>query len=372
MAKVTLMRRALELAARGRGAVEPNPMVGAVVVRDGTVVGEGWHQRYGGPHAEVHALRAAGEAARGATLYVTLEPCCHHGKTPPCTYAVLTAGVSRVVVAMADPFPRVAGGGIALLRQAGVTVDVGLCEEDARRLNAPYLTLLATGRPWVIAKWAMTLDGRIATRTGDSQWISNETSRAVVHAIRGRVDGVLVGVGTALADDPRLTARPPGVRTATRIVLDSRLRLPVTSLLVQTAREVPTLVVTTEQAPSDRWAALVERGCEVQVVPAVGGRASVAALLDDLGRRRFTNVLVEGGGEVLGSLLDAGAIDEVHVFVAAALVGDGVPPVRGRGVATIAAAARLEGLQCEWLDGDVHLWGVRAAGRATSSSPAPP
>src|SRR3954451_1208374 len=245
------MPRALELAERGRGHVEPNPLVGAVIVRDGRVVGEGWHQRYGEAHAEVHALAAAGAAARGATLYVTLEPCCHHGKTPPCTDAVLRAGVGRVVASMLDPNPLVAGKGAERLRAAGVAVEIGVGEAEARRLNAPYLKLLRTGRPYVHLKWAMTLDGKICTRTGDSKWISNEASRRRVHELRGRVDAILVGVGTALADDPQLTARPRGPRTATRIVLDSRGRLPPTSLLAATARIVPTLVATTAAAPED-------------------------------------------------------------------------------------------------------------------------
>ena len=200
----------LALAEQGRGAVEPNPLVGAVVVRDGVCVGEGWHQRYGGPHAEVFALAAAGEAARGATLYVTLEPCCHHGKTPPCTDAVLGAGIRRVVAAMQDPFPQVSGKGATILRAANVSVELGLCEAEARRLNAPYLKLVGTGLPYVHLKWAMTLDGKIATRTGESKWISCDESRRPVHVLRGRVDAVVVGIGTALADDPSLTARPPG------------------------------------------------------------------------------------------------------------------------------------------------------------------
>ena len=196
------MARALELAGRGFGSVEPNPMVGAVVLNPaGRLVGEGWHRRYGGPHAEVFALAAAGESARGGTLYVTLEPSCHHGQTPPCTDAVLASGVARVVVAMADPFPRVNGGGLAILRRAGLTVEVGVLESQARALNAAYLTLLGTGRPWVIAKWAMTLDGKLATRTGDSKWVSNAECRAKVHDLRGRVDAVIVGRGTVAADD---------------------------------------------------------------------------------------------------------------------------------------------------------------------------
>ncbi|MFM8271011.1 MAG: bifunctional diaminohydroxyphosphoribosylaminopyrimidine deaminase/5-amino-6-(5-phosphoribosylamino)uracil reductase RibD, partial [Gemmata sp.] len=205
------MRHALALAERGRGFVEPNPMVGAVVLGSGgELVGEGWHQRFGGPHAEVVALREAGDRARGGTLVATLEPCCHHGKTPPCTDAVLRAGVARAVVAMADPFPKVAGGGLALLRAAGVEVSVGLCEPGALALNAPYLKLLRTGRPWVHAKWAMTLDGKLATRTGDSKWVSGEESRRTVHELRGRADAVLVGRGTVAVDEPLLPARSKG------------------------------------------------------------------------------------------------------------------------------------------------------------------
>ena len=229
------MRRALELAAQGQGAVEPNPMVGCVIARGAEILGEGWHRRFGGAHAEVEALKLAGERARGATVYVTLEPCCHHGKTPPCTRAILDAGVARVVAAMPDPFPQVAGGGLAELRAAGIEVQSGVLEEEARKLNAPYLKLLSTGRPWIIAKWAMTLDGKIATAAGDSRWISCLDSRSIVHQLRGRVDAIVVGRGTAAADDPLLTARPPGPRTAMRIVVDTRASLSPQSQLVRTA-----------------------------------------------------------------------------------------------------------------------------------------
>ena len=208
------MRRALELAARGEGFVEPNPMVGCVIAQGAEIIGEGWHRRFGQPHAEVEALRMAGDRAAGATLYVTLEPCCHFGKTPPCTRAVLASGVRRVVAAQTDPFPQVRGLGIAELRAAGLSVEVGLLESDARRLIAPYLKLVQTGRPWIIAKWAMTLDGKIATRSGQSRWISGPPSRQLVHALRGRVDAIMVGRETADRDDPLLTARPAGPRTA--------------------------------------------------------------------------------------------------------------------------------------------------------------
>lgn len=355
------MRRALDLAENGRGFVEPNPLVGAVVVREGRAVGEGWHQRFGEAHAEVNALAQAGEAARGATLYVTLEPCCHHGKTPPCTDAVLAAGVSRVVAAMADPFPRVAGGGVARLQEAGVAVEVGLCEAEARRLNAPYLKLLATGRPYVHAKWAMTLDGKIATRTGDSKWVSGEAARQRVHVLRGRMDAIIVGIGTVLADDPLLTTRPPGPRTPARVVLDSRARLPLDSRLVKTAHEAPVILVT-NGAPGD---ALLARGCEVLPLltrearsgQTPASRSDVGALLDELGRRRMTNVLVEGGAEVLGSFFDARAVDEVHVFISPRVAGgrDAKPSVGGRGVDKITESLALAEWDVERVGGDVYL-----------------
>ncbi len=353
------MRRALALAERGRGYVEPHPMVGAVVVRDGQLVGEGLHQRYGEAHAEVFALAAAGEAARDATLYVTLEPCCHHGKTPPCTDAVLRAGIRRVVAAMLDPFPAVAGKGAELLRQAGVTVEIGVCETEARRLNAPYLKLLATGRPWVHAKWAMTLDGKIATRGGDSRWISNETSRRRVHELRGRMDAILAGIGTVLADNPQLTARPPGPRTPTRIVLDSQGRIHDEAILVQTARATPTILAATERMPDVRRAALRAHGCEVLILPEIHGRVSVEALLAELGRRRFTNVLVEGGSGVFGAFLDAAAIDEFHVFIAPRLAGGAAATsaVGGAGVQHMAEALRLTEWTHEVLDGDLYVHG---------------
>jgi diaminohydroxyphosphoribosylaminopyrimidine deaminase / 5-amino-6-(5-phosphoribosylamino)uracil reductase len=355
------MRRALELAERGRGAVEPNPLVGAVVVRDGRAVGEGWHQRFGQAHAEVYALTAAGAEARGAVLYVTLEPCCHQGKTPPCTDAILRAGVARVVAAMSDPFPQVAGKGADQLRKAGVPVEFGVGATAARRLNAPYLTLLATGLPYVHAKWAMTLDGKIATRSGDSKWISNEASRRRTHALRGRMDAVIVGVGTALADDPRLTARPPRPRTTVRVVLDSRCRLPADSILARTAREVPTLVAATAEAPPERAAALRAMGCEVLTPPAADGRTDVKALLAELGRRRMTNVLVEGGSGVLGAFLDAGLIDEVHVSIAPRLAGGAKArtPVCGKGVEKIADALALAEARVELVEGDVLVHGWR-------------
>ncbi|MBY0527494.1 MAG: bifunctional diaminohydroxyphosphoribosylaminopyrimidine deaminase/5-amino-6-(5-phosphoribosylamino)uracil reductase RibD [Gemmataceae bacterium] len=357
------MRRALELAEHGRGHVEPNPLVGAVVVRDGQIVGEGWHQRYGEAHAEVNALVAAGEAARGATVYVALEPCCHHGKTPPCTDALLRAGVGRVVAAMCDPFPQVAGHGAAQLRAAGVDVEVGVLEAEARRLNAPYLKLLATHRPYVHAKWAMSLDGKIATRSGDSKWISNESSRQRVHELRGRMDAIVAGIGTVLADDPLLTARPPGPRKPTRVVLDHRGRLPPTSRLVQSVAEAPLLIVTHPLGESVRRR-LELQGAEVFEVAPEDGMTTVSALLEELGRRRMTNILIEGGGEVLGSFLDAAAVDEVHVFIAPLLIGGAAAksPLGGRGADTLASAFRLDAWCAERIGGDLYWHGWRGNG----------
>ncbi len=353
------MTRAIELAKRGEGAVEPNPMVGCVIVREGQVVGEGWHQRFGGAHAEVEALNAAGDAARGATMFVTLEPCCHTGKTPPCTEAVVKAGVSRVIVAQRDPFPKVDGGGMRALQEAGIEVEVGVCAEQARALNAPYLKLVETGTPWVIAKWAMSLDGKLATRTGDSQWISNEASRAVVHQLRGRVDAIMVGSGTVRADDPLLTARPAGPRVATRIVLDSAASLPVDSKLVKMIEAAPVLVVATGDAPAENVRRLTDCGCEVLVCDGVTPVERLHKLLVQLGQRRMTNVLVEGGASLLGALRDADSIDEVHVFIAPKIIGgvNALSPIGGAGLELISDAKPLSGWTIAELDGDIYAHG---------------
>jgi diaminohydroxyphosphoribosylaminopyrimidine deaminase/5-amino-6-(5-phosphoribosylamino)uracil reductase len=355
------MERALELAERGRAYVEPNPLVGAVVVHQDKVVGEGWHEKYGQPHAEINALAAAGDAARGATLYVSLEPCCHHGKTPPCTDAILRAGIRRVIVAMLDPYPAVSGRGVHLLRESGVRVDTGLCEEPAQRLNAPYLKLVTAHRPYVHAKWAMTLDGKIATRTGDSKWISNDRSRQLVHLLRGRMDAIVTGIGTVLADDPLLTARPPGPRTATRIVLDSSLRLPANSRLATTARDAPVLIATTRDRTEDLASVVRELGCEILSVETANGKPSVTDLLTELGKRRFTNLLIEGGMQVLGSFLDAGAIDEVHVFIAPLLFGGAAAktPIGGLGVDRLVDALTLTDWKMERIDDNCYFHGRR-------------
>jgi diaminohydroxyphosphoribosylaminopyrimidine deaminase/5-amino-6-(5-phosphoribosylamino)uracil reductase len=359
-----LMRRALELAARGQGSVEPNPMVGCVIARDGALIAEGWHRRFGGPHAEADALRQAGAAAEGATLYVTLEPCCHHGKTPPCTEAILAARPARVVVAMRDPFPQVSGGGLRQLQGAGIDVELGLLEEEARELNAPYLKLLRQGRPWVIGKWAMTLDGKIATRSGYSRWISGEDSRAIVQQIRGRVDAILIGRRTAEVDDPLLTARPAGPRMATRIVVDSRAHLSLNSQLVKTARQAPLLVAAGPEAAEREVASLRFAGAEVVQFPATTQYERTLQLLEELGKRRMTNVLVEGGSKLFGTLLDGKLLDELHVFIAPKLFGgDKAPsPTGGAGVNRVEQALELADWKVETTGSDIHLFGrIRSA-----------
>lgn len=353
------LRRALAEAERGRGSVEPNPMVGAVVVRNGIAVGVGHHERFGGPHAEVVALGRAGGAAAGATLYVTLEPCCHHGKTPPCTDAVLGSGVARVVVAMRDPFPKVDGGGARRLREAGVIVEMGVEQDAARRLNAPYLKRLVTGLSYVTAKWAMTLDGRTAVASGDSRWISGPRSRALVHEVRGQMDAIAVGIGTVLADDPDLTVRPSGPRIPARVILDGEARLPLDGRLARSARSVPVWVAVSDRAPADRLLALENLGCSILAFPG-DGPIPIEPLLAELGRRGVTNLLVEGGGRVLGAFLDAGQVDAVDVFIAPKVEGGSHDhgPARGLGVATMAEALRVEHREVSLIDGDVRVRGA--------------
>jgi len=363
------MQRALELARRGEGLVEPNPMVGAVITAGGpgdgggpsrTIVAEGWHERFGAAHAEAAAIAAAGGLARGGTLYVTLEPCCHQGKTPPCTAAIVAAGIRRVVVAAGDPFPAVDGRGLDELRAAGILVETGLHEPEASRLTAPFRKLVATGKPWLIAKWAMSLDGRVATRSRESRWISSEESRAIVHRLRARVDAILVGIGTALADDPLLTARPPGPRSPLRIVLDNRARLPPESRLVTTARETPLLVAVGADAPPDRCSGLAAAGAEVWQCPDLDPGVRLESLLEELGSRRLTNLLCEGGPTLLGSLFERGCVDEAWTFIAPKVIGGeaAAAAVAGRGVAAPADAPPVDVERVERPGGDVFVRGL--------------
>lgn len=356
------MQRALDLAAEGRGFVEPNPMVGCVIAAGDRKLAEGYHAKFGEAHAEIialSALPAACDALADATMYVTLEPCCHHGKTPPCTDAILNSGIRRLVVGMRDPFREVSGHGLATLQQAGLQVEVGVMEESARSLNAPYLKLLQTGRPWVIGKWAMTLDGKIASATGDSRWISNATSRALTHQLRGRVDGIVVGSRTAARDDPLLTARPSCQRVATRIVLDSHAQTSLTSQLVTTADHAPVFIAAGPDATADACLQLSAAGCEVWQSVQQDCSSRLLELLDELGRRRFTNLLIEGGGELLGNVMDLNQLDEVHVFIAPKLLGgtNAPSPMAGIGIAAVEDAVGFEHHQTEIIDGDIYVHG---------------
>ncbi len=360
------MRRALELAARGLGRVEPNPMVGAVVVGNGQVVGEGHHERFGGPHAEIAALEAAGDAARGADLYVTLEPCCHHGKTPPCTEAVLESGIYRVVAALADPFPKVSGVGLARLRKAGLLVEVGPLAEEARLLNAAYFKRQETGLPLVTAKWAMTLDGRIASPTGESRWISSDASRLRVHEMRRVADGVLVGVGTVTNDAPSLTVRHvepfTGRGQPTRIVLDEKLEMAPSREPAASAAEVPVLVYTKaeglEHAP-ERAAALEAVGCALVAVDPAPEGVALRPVLEDLYERGMSRVLVEGGARVFGSFFGGELVDRVAVFVNPRILGAAAAlgPVAGPDERALCDALAVSDLEIERLGPDVLLEG---------------
>nr|WP_255448845.1 bifunctional diaminohydroxyphosphoribosylaminopyrimidine deaminase/5-amino-6-(5-phosphoribosylamino)uracil reductase RibD [Selenomonas sp. mPRGC5] len=356
------MRVALQMARNAEGRTSPNPLVGAVIVRDGRIVAAGWHRKAGTPHAEVHALNMAGDLARGATLYVTLEPCAHYGRTGPCAKAVAEAGIARVVIAMRDPNPLVAGKGIKILEDAGVQVTCGVLEEEAIALNEVFLKWITTKMPFVVLKTAMTLDGKIATATGESQWITNETSRRRVHELRDIYDGILAGIGTVLKDDPSLTTRIPGRKgkNAIRIIVDSQARTPLTAKVV-TDGAAPTIVAVTEQAPKERVQALKEAGVEI-ITAGSGEHVDLKALMAKLGEREICSVFVEGGGRVNFSLLAAGLVDKVQAFIAPKLIGgrEALTPVEGEGFVSLADAVELARVTTEPMDGDILLTGYVA------------
>jgi diaminohydroxyphosphoribosylaminopyrimidine deaminase/5-amino-6-(5-phosphoribosylamino)uracil reductase len=355
------LARAIELAARGKGRVSPNPMAGAVLARDSELLGEGYHTAFGAPHAEVEAILAAAGAHLGdATLYVSLEPCAHHGKTPPCTEAIVQAGIRRVVVASDDPSEHASGRGLGVLRDEGVEVVVadGELAARARLLNQSFRKHARTGRPWVLCKCAMTLDGKVATGTGDSKWISSESSRHLAHRWRAEVDAVAVGIGTALADDPQLTARIEGVfRQPRRIVFDSCARLPSSSQLVHGARRLPLTVVVSRAAPRTATDTLVAHGAEVLVAPGENETARVHSALTLLGETGITSILLEGGPHLAGAFLDAGEIDELRLFLAPIVLGGRTArsALEGEGVETVAEAGRALSLEVEQVDQDVFL-----------------
>lgn len=327
------MRQAIALALKGTGRVNPNPLVGAVVVKDGRVIGEGYHQQYGCPHAERNALAACTESPAGATIYVTLEPCCHHGKNPPCTEALIQAGISRVVVGSADPNPLVAGKGIAQLKAAGIQVEEGFLQAECDAINFIFFHYITTNKPYLALKYAMTADGKIACHTGASRWITGEVARHHVHQLRNKYAAIMVGTGTVLADDPELTCRIENGNNPVRIVCDTQLRTPLSSKLVTTAKEVPTIIATCCQEES-RHKPYQEAGCQVLVVPAKNGGVDLQALVHRLGQEKIDSVLVEGGGQLNWSLLQAGLVQRVYTYIAPKIFGGAAAksPVGGIGV----------------------------------------
>ncbi|MDO4203151.1 MAG: bifunctional diaminohydroxyphosphoribosylaminopyrimidine deaminase/5-amino-6-(5-phosphoribosylamino)uracil reductase RibD [Selenomonadaceae bacterium] len=386
------MQLALQYAAFARGRTSPNPLVGAVIVKDGRIVGTGWHRKAGTPHAEIHALNMAGELAKGATIYVTLEPCAHHGRTGPCAEALVKAGISRAVVATLDPNPKVSGKGIDILRKAGIDVTVGVCEKEAKQLMEVFLKWIVTGRPFTVWKTAMSLDGKIATSGGESQWITGDEARAFGHRLRDEYDAIMAGIGTVLADNPSLTTRlnegvqkplsdgrwvaaaladkniSPAGRCPVRIIVDSLARTPLDSKVL-TDGKAPTIIAVAPAAPAERIAALRQAGAEVLMVPAdpsvseeeAASKVNLTRLMEMLGDkgRGITSVLVEGGGTLAFSLLKAGLMDKVHAFVAPMLIGgqEAKAALGGEGFSHLADAPRLKDVTTDLVGSDIHITG---------------
>lgn len=348
------MKVALDLAKKGEGFTSPNPMVGAVVVKSGEIVGQGYHEAFGKAHAEVNAIDDAGSRADGAVLYVTLEPCNHTGKTPPCTEKILEAGIRRVVMAMDDPNPKVKGGGAERLVKNGVDVVSGVCEAEARKLSEFFIKHIRTGLPFVILKCAATLDGRIATRTGDSRWVTGEKSRQHVHRLRHATDAIMVGIGTVKADNPSLTARLGGIECVdpVRVILDTRLSIPENAKLLRLDSDAETIVMTSDSAPPEKRAALEKIGANTVVVPIRKGTLDLRAVMRELGKRNIMSVLVEGGGRVAASALASGVVDRINFFYAPKILGgdDGVPIFKGPGPRLMNDSVRVR-------DAAIHIFG---------------
>ena len=367
-----VMRRALALAQKGRGRTSPNPMVGAVVVRDGRIVGEGYHARAGGPHAEVLALEAASEATIGADLYVTLEPCCHQGRTPPCTERIIEAGIRRVIIPILDPNPLVSGRGIERLRAAGIVVELEVLVKEATRLNEAFLKFIRSQTPFVVLKAALSLDGKIATRTGDSRWISSEQSRLRVHELRNQVDAVIVGIGTIRRDNPLLTTRlPHGGRDPIRVIVDGRGQLPLDAKVFHSLSPAPTWVAVAADAPRERLETFERFGLTVLEAGGSHGWACLAHLLKRLGERQITSVMLEGGEAIFTSALEEGIIDKFTLFMAPLLVGGKTAPhlFGGAGVEYVAQAIRLRRIRVEPLNEDLLIEGYSPTTEDTDTVP---
>ncbi len=354
------MRHALALAAKGRGTTTPNPMVGAVIVKDGRIIGEGYHIRAGEGHAEVNAFKNCTEDPEGATIYVTLEPCSHYGKTPPCADLVVSKKVARCVVAAMDPNPLVAGRGVKKIQDAGIEVVTGILADESAKLNEVFMKYIVTNRPFVLFKAAMSLDGKIATSTGESQWISSETSREEVHSLRHAYTGIMAGIGTVLADDPMLNCRMEGAKQPIRIIVDSKLRIPMTSKLVQTAGEYPLVIACLEDPDEEKKKALTDAGVKVLETPANDeGHVDLSILMELLGMMKIDSVLLEGGGILADSALRAGIVDKVQIYIAPMIIGgeSAKTPVEGKGITELADCLKLTDVSVTMSGCDIKVIG---------------
>lgn len=352
------MQLALEFAQKGKGWVAPNPLVGAIIIKEGRIIGQGYHEAYGGPHAEVNAIHAATENVAGATMYITLEPCAHFGKTPPCADLLIRHNISKVVIGMLDPNPLVSGKGVAKLKRAGIEVVTGVLEKKSRSMNEAFLSYIVTKRPFVVMKTAMSLDGKIATAAGESQWISSAESRERVHALRHELTGIMVGVETVIQDDPRLTARLPNSKQPIRIIIDSRLRIPLTAKVLQ-QNEAKTIVATTEAADLSQKKALQRMGVEVISTKSDSGRVHLQELMTGLGARGIDSLLLEGGATLNFSALEAGIVDKIQVYVAPLLIGGKTAktPIEGAGVLALEQGFQMKDWSVEKVGQDLLIEG---------------
>lgn len=358
MCDLKFMEQAIELAKKGEGFVSPNPLVGAVIVKDGRVIGSGYHERYGSLHAERNALAACSESPEGADMYVTLEPCCHHGKTPPCTDAIIESGIRRVFIGMTDPNPKVGGQGIQLLEEAGIIIEIGVMEEKCIALNPIFLHYIRYKTPYVAMKFAMTLDGKIATAAGASRWITGESARAHVHQLRHRYSAIMVGIGTVIADDPMLDCRMSGGKNPVRIICDSYLRIPENSQILKTAREIPTWVLT-QSKEQRRINGLIMQGCKVIHITPLSGKEEIdlKTAMVILGKAGIDSILLEGGSRMNFSALESGIVQKIHAYIAPKIFGGqtAMTPVGGRGIGEITDAFQLKRETITILDEDILL-----------------
>lgn len=353
------MREALRIAAYASGRTTPNPLVGAVIVKDNRIVGQGWHRKAGTEHAEIHALHQAGELAKGADIYVTLEPCSHYGKTPPCCQAIIKAGIKKVIVAMTDPNPLVAGNGLKELKAAGIEVVEGVCRDEAEKLNEVFLKWIVHKMPFIVVKTAMTLDGKIATVSGDSKWITNEKSRKFVHQLRDLYDGILIGIGTVLADNPTLTTRLDHLgKNPVRIIVDSKARIPLDSIVI-TDKSAHTILAVTERASQEKIAALLQVGIEVIVTKEKADQVDLSDLLKILAEKNICSILVEGGSRINYSFFVEHLVDKVHCFIAPKIIGgtDAASPIGGKGTFYMKDAYQLNDITTERFDEDILITG---------------